>query len=160
MCMCGAPTINGHHGYSWNGEAKSVYPINPPDIQDGDTLLFDEPGRCGGTDSHSYHFRLVKSGGQCFLLVRHGGGDERISVGTWTDVDALASLDSNARYWLMCRMYHTQYYAARDAREKERRLWTQAAAEKRIKTRKQRGRGTVKVWIETKPVAPVVTEGK
>lgn len=160
MCMCGTPTINGHHGYSWNGEAKSVYQPNPPDIQDGDTLWFDEPGRCGGLDAHSHHFRLVKNGGRWHLLVRHGGGDERIRLGSWPSIEALSSLDTNARYWLLHTLYYTQYYAAMDAREKERRLWTQAAAEKRIKTRKQRGRGTVKVWIEEKPAAPVVTEGK
>jgi hypothetical protein len=47
-------------------------------LSEGDELIYDLPGRCGGMDSHCHHLRLVKAqfGGYA-LLMRHGGGDER-----------------------------------------------------------------------------------
>jgi hypothetical protein len=39
----------------------------------------------------------------------------------------------------------------RAASEKTEAKWRQAAADKRIKTRKQPGRNAVKVWIEPAP---------
>jgi hypothetical protein len=156
MCMCGKPTRNGEPGYSWNGEPPHIRPVQPPDLKDGDELLYDEPGRCGGLDSHSHHLRVVKGRFHYALLVRHGGGDERIDLGsTRMAFDALAALDSDARYWLLLRLYHVQSDAARHARDASDAQWRQAAAEKRIKTRKQRGRGSVKVWIE-----PAVTPAR
>lgn len=151
MCMCGKPTINGEPGYSWDGKTVSTRPVAPPDLGDGDTLLYDEPGRCGGLDSHSHHLRVVKGrfGGHA-LLVRHGGGDERIDLGPAfrLALDALANMDSNSRYWLLLSLYHVQSRAKDEASSGVRAHWRQAAAEKRIKTRKvQHG---VKVWIEPK----------
>lgn len=35
MCMCGRSTINGEPGYSWNGEAKTTRPVQPPDLLEG-----------------------------------------------------------------------------------------------------------------------------
>ena len=82
MCCCGKPTINGQiNAYSWDGKAFMTYEPNPPALEEGDTLLWDEPGRCGGIDAHSHHFRLVKrQWGGLSLLVRHGGGDARLSL--------------------------------------------------------------------------------
>ncbi len=83
MCCCGQPTINGTPGaYSWDGKTWSTRQPEPPPLQEGDTLLYDEPGRCGGIDHHSHHFRLVRRqyGGHV-VLVRHGGGDERFGIG-------------------------------------------------------------------------------
>lgn len=100
MCCCGKPTINGELGYRWNQPdgAPSIYPVNPPTLGDNDVLLFDEPGRCGGLDAHSHHFRVVRYCGLS-LLVRHGGGDERIRISsTPTLIETLTALDSNARY--------------------------------------------------------------
>ncbi len=150
MCMCGRPTLNGDPGYSWNGESPHTYPINPPALQDGDELLYDEPGRCGGLDSHSYHLRVVRRRfGGFVLLIRHGGGDECVSLGsTHMALDALDALDSNARYWLLLRFYHVQSDAAHEATQRANTLWRTAAAEKRIKTRKVRNGNAVKVWIE------------
>lgn len=162
MCMCkhatGSNNINGQPGYCWN-DAKhiSVRPVNPPDLQDGDTLLYDLPGRCGrGTDSHCHHFRIVKAqwGGKA-LLVRHGGGDERIDLGSRAGVSILDSLSDEDRYWLCQMLYHTQEHAAREARDKANAMWRKAATEKRIKTRKFPARGYVKVWIEDVPETAV-----
>ena len=62
MCSCGKPTINGELGYRWQPtDAPSIHPLNPPDLRPGETLVYDEPGRCGGMDSHSFHYRVVSS---------------------------------------------------------------------------------------------------
>src|SRR5689334_2089997 len=156
MCCCGKPTRNGEPGYRWNDPhgRTSVYPINPPNLQDGDVLLHDEEGRCGGLDSHSFHYRVVRASGGLDLLVRHGGGDERIPLrGGKMFADVLASLDSTNRYWLLNTLFHVQSDAARKARDREAERWRTAAAQKRIKVRKQRGAGLVRVSIE-----PVIVE--
>ncbi len=153
MCCCGKPVINGEIGYRWQpNDEPGRYPPNAPMLDDRDVLLFDEPGRCGGQDSHPYHYCVVRSSG-LYLYVRHGGGDERIRLSNGKALAlALASLDSDSRYWILNAVYHAQSYAARDAREIERNVWKQAAADKRIKTRKMRGSLSVKVWIEPKVV--------
>ena len=142
MCCCGKPVINGELGYRWQPEhAPSVRPANPPDLQDGDVLLYDEPGRCGGIDSHAHHFRVVNDRGAFYLLVRHGGGDERHRFG-WGKTAlsrALESLDSNGRYWLLCAAYHAISEAASNARHSEHSRWTHAVAEKRVKVSRRRG---------------------
>lgn len=150
MCCCGTPTINGEAGYRWQpNDTPSVRPVNPPALAEGDTLLYDEPGRCGGIDSHSHHYRVVKGGSFLYLLVRHGGGDERIRMGCSHPHLAaqLVSLDSNARYWL-CNLFHGLHRDGENTgRENEHVRWYMAAAQKRIRTRKDRGRDGVKVWI-------------
>ncbi len=161
MCCCGKPTINGEVGaYSWDGKHFSTRKPHAPELAEGDTLIFDEPGRCGGIDSHCHHVRVVKadSGGAHYLLVQHGGGAERIRLRCTGDMvirsGTLAAMDSNARYWLLMTLYRVQHESAQAARDTEAARWMQAAANKNIKTRKYRGSDRVKVWIENKP--PVV----
>jgi hypothetical protein len=144
MCCCGQPTINGEPGYRWSpGDPPSVHPVSPPTLEDGDRLLFDEPGRCGGQDSHSYHYRVTSR----MLLVRHGGGEERIRLANATMViAALNMLDSSgARSWLLNAIYHAQADARRAGFAAATAAWQQAAAEKRIKVRKVRGKSDVRV---------------
>src|SRR5690349_19548495 len=91
MCCCDSPNVNGTPGYKWQPrDEPRIRPIDPPHLRDGDVLLFDEPGRCGGLDGHSYHFRLVKFAhdSNLSLLVRHGGGDECITLGCVANVAA------------------------------------------------------------------------
>jgi hypothetical protein len=57
-------------------------------------------------------------------------------------------MDSDARYWLLHSLYSVQKDAKMLAECDTAHLWRQAAAEGRIKTRKQRGQNRVKVWIE------------
>jgi len=158
MCCCGKPTINGEpKAYSWDGKSFMTREPAPPDLAEGDQLLYDEPGRCGGLDCHSHHFRIVKADmGRHYLLVRHGGGDERITLCSIGDLvikgRTLDTMDSNARYWWMYLLFSVQREAASKAREAANKVWQQAAVAKRIKTRKNRGANTVKVWIEDKAV--------
>jgi hypothetical protein len=150
MCCCGKPTINGTREFKWQpNDAPSVYPLNPPTPQENETILFDEPGRCGGLDGHSHHFMLVKDIAT-HLLVTHGGGSERIRLSSSTRLtfDALKTMDSNSRFWLFWTILDAHHDGAREAQEKESAKWRVAAAEKRIKTRKYPARGGVKVWIE------------
>ncbi len=146
MCMCGKPTRNDEPGYSWDGKSRSVYGVEgrAPTVPAGALILYDEPGRCGGTDSHSYHFRVVDTRGDGWkytLLVRHGGGDEAIDIGGPRGLvfGIGAAGDSDARYWLMAWFYHHRYYAIREAKEAERRQWAEAAVEKRIKIKRRNG---------------------
>ncbi len=150
MCCCDKPTINGELGYKWQPNDKpSIRRPDPPEIGDGDSLLFDEPGRCGGIDSHCHHYRIVKNCGTVYLLVRNGGGDKRICLSLYDEqLEVFTQLDSNGRYWILNALYHAQSDSAQRAREMTTALWRQAAAEKRIKTRKVRGGSSVKVWIE------------
>lgn len=149
MCNCAVrPNVNGQPGYRWNNEEPHVRQPNPPDMMDGDDLLYDGAGRCGGgTDSHCHHFRLVKRYGQYCLLVRHGGGDERISLGSRVNgINSILAGNESQRYWALQMLYHAIKDAARSAREAESSRWIKAAAEKRVRTRKCRDR--VKAWIE------------
>lgn len=160
MCCCGKPNVNGTPGaYSWDGKSFSTRQPSPPELRVGDELLYDEPGRCGGLDCHSHHFRLVRSYyhvNDYDIVVRHGGGDERVSLGVVGRrlVPSFDALDSNGRFWLMHTLYSVQTATQRETGEKVAQYWRAAAAEKRIKTRKLRGRGQIKVWIE--PAAQAV----
>ena len=160
MCCCEKPTINGELGYKWQpNDAPGRHQPEPPELAEGDQLLFDEPGRCGGLDSHSHHFRLVRHGcGTVSLLVRHGGGEERIRLFPHRDLPKiLAGLDSTARYWMLATIHAAHRDGETYGRDRERGEWSQAAIDKRIKTRKYPARGMVKVWIEPAAVkAPEV----
>lgn len=151
MCCCGQPTINGQPGYSWDGKSLSTRPTNPPDLTERQELIYDEPGRCGGLDCHSHHFRVVKDGWGYSILVRHGGGDETIELGSVGKLllPSLELLDSNARYWLLHTIHSVEKAENRRTLSKNNAFWNKAAAEKRIKTRKVKN--GIKVWVEDKP---------
>jgi len=150
MCCCDQPNVNGTPGYKWQpNDTPSVRPVNPPALDPRDTLLYDEPGRCGCMDSHCHHYRVVRRFGSVYLLVRHGGGNERIRLAyTKSLLDTLEALDSTARYWVLNTICHAHSDGASQAAENCNAKWRKAAVEKRIKTRKQRGCDSVKVWIE------------
>jgi hypothetical protein len=146
MCMCEKPTINGQPGYRWNTKDESVYPVNPPKLIEGDVLLFDEPGRCGGCDSHSHHFRLVNRRADYWVLVRHGGGEEAFRlashrVGTVPMIEAMSRMDTHQRYWTLHLLYYIHHESSQKARDEEGGRWMLAAMEKRIKVRKSRRPG-------------------
>ena len=72
--------------------SKQGYETEPwraPAVQADETLLYCEHGRIlhrtgpNGVDYRSHWFRIVKQtdGGKFLLLVKHGGGEERIELG-------------------------------------------------------------------------------
>ena len=63
MCCCGKPVINGQPGFKWQpNDAPRIHPVNPPALDEYETLLYDEPGRCGGLDAHCHHYRVASQG--------------------------------------------------------------------------------------------------
>jgi hypothetical protein len=123
--------------------------MNPPTLEDGDALLVDAPGRCGGLDAHSHHFRLVRNGSLVFpkLLVRHGGGEERFRI-SLPNVDALLALDPDAQYWILHAIYYAHSDADREAAQRTSDRYIRAFASGKLRKRKVRGCDAVKVWIE------------
>ena len=159
MCMCEKPNVNGEQGYSWDGKQVGVRKPAPPQLTEDDKVLFDEPGRCGGDDlnepgrrgaidSHCHHYMVVKNIHH-YLLVSNGSGDHRIRLASGRiTVKVLEQLDSDARYWMLNSINHAASEAERKGASEADQRWRQAAAEKRIKTRKRRNQESVKVWIE------------
>lgn len=130
-----------------------------PTVPEGDAILFDEPGRvlvlkpAGNYDVcyRSYWFRVTRGQfGRPTLRVKHGGGEESWSLPDEL-VKVLAVLDSDARFFVLHAFMDAHKSSARTARESEAGKWRQAAADKRIKTRKLPRQGVVKVWIEPGP---------
>lgn len=77
-----------------------------PTVQDGDTVVFSEHGRSvNHVDFKSHWLMLVKAHyGGYWLCVKHGGGEERISIGyhhTATGLLALSALEADARYLVL-----------------------------------------------------------
>src|ERR1700688_2855265 len=133
MCCCNEPNVNGTMGYlCQRTHAPMARPVDPPTVEETDVLLFDEPGRCGGLDSHCHHYRVVKWYSSVYLLVRHGGGDESFRLCTTKSLlDSLAALDSMARYWLLNAIYHAYSEGKNAGTEKANNYWHTAAAEGR-----------------------------
>jgi hypothetical protein len=105
-------------------------------------------------DSHCHHYRLVQNCGVC-LLVRHGGGDERIhlSLPRGSNIESSWRMDSNTRYWILNAIYHAHSNGRRDGIASEAAKYLRAFAEGRLKKRKLPKQGTVRIWIEAKEVA-------
>lgn len=84
-----------------------------PEIGEGEAIVYSECGRIvtyGETerrvDCRSHYFRVVKRpfGGHD-LLVKHGGGTERIELRDLFPVSALAAMSSDDRYKLLHALY-------------------------------------------------------
>lgn len=169
MCCCKEPNRNGEPGYSWDGKHVGVRPVDPPTLKDGDTLIFDEPGRCkpkvhettSAIDFHCHHFRLVVAKHTVrsyVLLVKHGGGEERIELaGSYKRIEELLRLhDSDGRYLLLHTLYDVHKEARRAGERAASHLYVVAFIEGRLRKRRQRGAAEgslsqTKVWIESRP---------
>jgi hypothetical protein len=127
-------------------------PRRAPELLEGDQLIYSECGRVlHNTCYRSHYFRLVrKYGGMWILLVRHGGGDERICLNYAKHaLESLALLDSDSRY-LMLHLLHETYGAGkRYGADLEAARYQKAFVDGKLKKRKIRGQSAVKVWIET-----------
>ncbi len=131
---------------NWGAE-----PWRQPKIEEGDALIFSEHGRVlDNTCYRSHWFCVVKAQhGGYFLLVKHGGGEERFQIG-WSNriASALVPLDSDSRYLLLYTLYHAHSTAKREARENTSATYNKAFVDGRLKKRKFPARGITKVWIE------------
>lgn len=163
MCCCQKPTLNGQPGYSWDGKAAGTRKPYPPEVPEGWTILYDEPGRCGPTvggavvriDHHCHHYRVVRDDiGSTHVLVQHGGGREEI--GDTYNAAKLARLlavlpDSDARFYALMAWDGVISNAKSAARESEAHRWRAAIADGRAKKRRYPQRGHTRVWIEDGP---------
>lgn len=133
-------------------------PRRQPTLQEGDALIFNEPGRIlrraghisGGIDYRPHCFSVVRTshGGDFALLTSHGGGEERIRFAGGYQaemVDALHAMPSDARYLLL----HQFSAAARDARyaaqDATAREYATAFVEGRLKKRRKNNRVRVEI---------------
>lgn len=125
MCCCRTARVNGENGYSWDGKTFGVYPVHLPEMEEGDELIRDLPGRCGGIDSHSHDFRVVvQRWGRLFLLVNHGGGSERIRLsGFGGVVDTFKNLSEREAYWLALTIYDAHSDARSQAKDETTAKW-------------------------------------
>ena len=137
-----------------------------PTLAQGDTLLYSECGRIvkaetyghgrNGIDYRSHYFTVVTGEHNygTYLLVKHGGGEERIKIDYSSKRVAqfFEPLDSTERYLLM-HMLHSLYRdTKREADEATAATYRKAFAEDRLRKRKNRGQASCKVWIEREPI--------
>lgn len=122
-----------------------------PFLAEGSASLFLEPGRVlDNVCYRAYCFRVSKPGfGDYILSVKHGGGEESWNL-EWNKslIAALGKMDSDSRFLTLHALMRAHQISERNTVEKRDSFWRQAAAEKRIKTRKVKA--GVKVWIEEK----------
>ncbi len=143
---------------NWGAE-----PWRAPTLAEGDVLLYSECGRVhkagqfgqgnSGIDYRSHYFRVVNARGHAVLLVKHGGGEERIQLDyTARRIPFIFDpLDSDARYLLMHMLHSVHSDARRAASDSTAREYRLAFTSGRLKKRKVRGSQDVKVWIERAP---------
>jgi hypothetical protein len=138
---------------NWGAEAWRA-----PMVGEKETILFDECGRVlnhgdrYNVDYRSHYFRLVREqfGGYA-LYVKHGGGQERLSL-SYAKPTLLAGMEgmtSDQRYLL----FHTLYVVASDqadaAAQAMAQTYRKAFIEGRLKKRKRPGQESYKVWMES-----------
>lgn len=136
---------------NWGAET-----LRQPVAAEGDTVLFAEHGRIlDKIDHRSHSFKVVKAQyGGTYLLVRHGGGDERMQIDYSNRIaKCFEPLDSDTRYYLLRRMYESLSDAKRGAASETATKYAQAFAEGRLKKRRRNHR----VYVEIEP--PAVAAG-
>jgi len=129
-----------------------------PTMGEDETLVFDEHGRiydeegCNyGVCYQSHYFRVTKGKyGGYRLLVKHGGGEERIDLGhNQVLIDSLALLPSDYRYRVLSALHHLYRDGQQDGRSAMELRYRTAFINGHLKKRKRPGRESYKVWIET-----------
>lgn len=133
-----------------------------PKIADDETVIFSEHGRVlNKTCFRSHWHTLVKAEfGGYWLLTKHGGGEERFSLGysfqsTW--IHAAESMDSDQRYLLLHALYNAYSTGGQEAREATANKYAMAFLEGRLKRRKRNHRYYCEIVpkiIEVQPCNP------
>lgn len=145
----------------WGAEAWRA-----PEIAEGDRIIFSEHGRIlkpldgdrHGVDYRSHYFVLVKAQyGGFALLVRHGGGQERLPIGYGSGgylLQGFALMDSDTRYFMLHNLYRVASDAASLSAKETAQRFKEAHAEGRLKKTKIRNRDAFKIWIEPRKGEP------
>lgn len=142
-------------------EAKHTYgsePLRQPVIEAGDIEVYSEHGRDIENVCYCSHwFKIVRAEfGGFYLLVRHGGGEERVRLSHKKIViNSLAKLESDERYLLMWQMLDIKHESERAAISETRQEIEEAFVGGRLKKRYYPKRGITKVWIEPKKLQDV-----
>jgi hypothetical protein len=129
-----------------------------PQAADDEETLFHEPGRVlpsihddvRATDCRSHCFKIVKPRhGDYTLIVRHGGGVERVNLGySRRIVNAFRQMDSDSRFRLMWTFLDVYHAAKTEAADATAKTYREAFVEDRLKKRRLPARNATKVWIE------------
>jgi hypothetical protein len=141
-----------------------------PELNEGDKLIFDEPGRIlpslknpteltRGVDCRSHYFRVAEAKyGGYWLYVKHGGGTQRWRLDyDVRTVNALRGLESDDRYrllWVLAQAHGDSFHAGA---ELEANRFRAAFVDGRLRKRKLRGQNAVRVWIEPQVVKAKTT---
>ena len=140
---------------NWGAE-----PWREPKTDEGDTVLYSEHGRIlGKVDYRSHWLMMVHAPFDTLtLLVKHGGGQERINLGYkdryWEQMaKALEPMDSNSRYLMLYALYDLYTDTRRRASEMARAELKLAFVEGRLKKRKIKGQAAYKVKVEPRQEA-------
>jgi hypothetical protein len=92
------------------------------DLEYGDALLYDEPGRCGGIDSHHLDLRVVKNCGAAllyrFIQAWRRTGPVRLSASTPA---SSGRLGGNSKWTLLGSK--RSLFTAQDAAARKAHLW-------------------------------------
>jgi len=126
-----------------------------PTLKDDDTLLYSEHGRVLNNVCYRSHwFKLVKAQyGPTALLVKHGGGEERIeNYNLDLLLPALEKVESDNRYRLLYAVYRTHIEAKRKSADETAQTYRKAFVEGRLRSRKLPAQGKIKIWIESEKV--------
>lgn len=130
-----------------------------PTIQEGDKVIFSEHGRSvNNVDFKSHWLVLVQAQyGGYFLLVKHGGGEERISLGYEHHTASLKTLElvpEDQRYLILYTIYRAHSNAEDNAITNTATKYKLAFLEKRLKRRRKNNR----LYVDIIPrVVPAVT---
>ena len=134
-----------------------------PKISSGDVLLIEQYGRSiNNIDHRSHCFRVVTdkiSQLSVALLVRHGGGDERIFLGysiAKTAIEGLLLLPEDSQYLALSLMYEIHKTAKAQASAMTAHEYKKAFADGKLKKRKLPKQNLVKVWIEQNDQSPAI----
>jgi|WetSurMetagenome_2_1015567.scaffolds.fasta_scaffold89234_3 hypothetical protein len=131
-------------------------PWREPKADEDDTVIFSEHGRVlDKTDYRSHWLMLVSDPYSITLLVKHGGGQERICLGYksiyWKQmVKSLEPMDRDGRYLMLYALYALHTDTRRRASEMATAAMKLAFVEGRLKKRKVRGQSAYKVTVERK----------
>lgn len=128
--------------------------MEKPETANSQELIINIQGPVIQGENHSvtyesYNLSVVKDYNLYYLLVRHGGGQEKIRLSTAikTMLGALQKMTDVEAFSVLFSIYDAHKRSARESADKTARHWLKAATENRIKRRKVRNQNRIKVWI-------------